>query len=61
MQKNPKIYLAIDNCFASKRWTDPEKWMNVIKSLGLNYVEASADNECDPLYLGSEYMKRWSE
>lgn len=61
MQKNPKIYLAIDNCFASKRWTDPEEWMNVIKSLGLNYVEASADNECDPLYLGSEYMKRWSE
>jgi sugar phosphate isomerase/epimerase len=57
----PKIYLAIDNCFASKRWTDPEKWMEVIKELGVYYVEASADNECDPLYMGMEYLDDWAE
>lgn len=55
----PRIYLAIDNCFASKRWTEPEKWMEVIKDLGVYYVEASADNECDPLYMGEDYMNDW--
>ncbi len=58
---DPKIYLAVDNCFASKRWTSPREWMDVIKSLGLYYVEASADTECDPLYMGSDYMQRWTE
>ena len=47
--KDPKIYLAIDNCFGSKRWTEPREWMDTIKSLGVYYVEASADTECDPL------------
>lgn len=58
---DPKIYLGVDNCFASKRWTAPHEWMDVISSLGLYYVEASADTECDPLYMGKDYMKRWSE
>lgn len=56
---SPKIYLAIDNCFASKRWTRPSEWLQIVKNLGLNYVEASADNECDPLYSTSEYIKNW--
>ena len=56
---NPRIYLAIDNCFASKRWTEPDDWMRVIKDLGIYYVEASADNECDPLYMGPDYLERW--
>lgn len=55
----PKIYLAIDNCFASKRWTKPLEWMELICDMGVNYIEASADNECDPLYMGPEYMKDW--
>lgn len=57
----PKIYLAIDNCFASKRWTKPEDWMKVISELGLNYIECSADNECDPLYSGTNYLRDWKE
>ena len=57
--KDPKIYLAIDNCFGSKRWTEPREWMDTIKELGIYYVEASADTECDPLYMGDEYMKDW--
>ena len=57
---NPKIFLAIDNCFASKRWTEPAEWISVIKDLGLFYVEASADNECDPMYMGSEYLSGWT-
>lgn len=55
----PRIFLAIDNCFASKRWTQPEKWMEVIKDLGVYYVEASADNECDPIYMEQEYLNDW--
>ncbi len=58
--KYPKIYLAIDNCFASKRWTEPIEWMTVIRDLGLYYVEASADNECDPLYQGGDFLADWS-
>ena len=56
---DPKIYLGIDNCFASKRWVRPAEWMRVIKDLGLKYVEASADTECDPLYMGSEFTRDW--
>lgn len=57
----PRIYLAIDNCFASKRWTNPNEWASVIAELGLHYIEASADNECDPLYMGEAYLKDWAE
>jgi len=55
----PKIYLAIDNCFASKRWTDPGDWMRIIADMGVNYVEASADNEIDPLYSTELYRQKW--
>jgi len=57
--KYPKIHLAIDNCFASKRWTKPDEWASVIKDIGVDYVEASADTELDPLFMGEEYLKRW--
>ena len=56
---NPKIFLAIDNCFASKRWTRPREWAAVVKDLGITLVEASADNECDPLYADPEYLEDW--
>lgn len=55
----PEIFLAIDNCFASKRYTEPDDWASLISGLGIRYVEASADNECDPLYLGTDYLRRW--
>jgi len=58
---NPKIYLAIDNCFAYKRWTKPESWAKIISEMGIKYVEASSDTELDPLYMGQEYLKRWTE
>lgn len=57
----PKLYLAIDNCFASKRWTKPQEWMEIIRDLGIEYAETSADTECDPLYMGMDYMKRWAD
>lgn len=57
--KYPKIYLAIDNCFAYKRWTQPDAWARVIKDLGVYYIEASADTELDPLIMGKEYLTRW--
>jgi len=55
----PRVYLAIDNCFASKRWTAPRDWAELIASLGLYYVEASADNESDPLYTTPAYLSDW--
>lgn len=56
---DPKIYLGIDNCFASKRWNRPSEWLRVIKKMGLRYIEASADTECDPLYMGEEFTADW--
>ena len=56
---NPRIHLAIDNCFASKRWTDPLDWARIVQQLGLCCVEASADNECDPLYADPGYLGDW--
>lgn len=56
---DPVICLGIDNCFASKHWTVPEDWCRLIAGLGLRYIEASADTECDPLYMGEAYTKDW--
>lgn len=55
----PEIYIAVDNCFASKRFTEPCEWMAILRDMGVNYAEASADNECDPLYMGKAYMDSW--
>ena len=57
----PRVYLAIDNCFASKRWTAPSEWGGIIKDLGIGYIETSADNECDPFYNGPEYFSDWTQ
>lgn len=59
--KDVKIYLGIDNCFASKRWTKPQDWAQLIRGLGISCVECSADTECDPLYMGKDYTDRWIE
>lgn len=56
---SPRIYLAIDNCFASKRWAAPDDWARIIHDLGLNCVEASADNDCDPFHLPADAMTDW--
>jgi sugar phosphate isomerase/epimerase len=55
----PKVYLAVDNCFASKRWTAPAEWTAIVRDLGLSCVEASADNECDCLYADPGYLSDW--
>ena len=36
------------------------EWAQIIQGLGLKYVEASADNECDPLYHCKEFMEDWT-
>jgi sugar phosphate isomerase/epimerase len=61
MNVSPKIYLALDNCFAIKRWIKPLDWLQVAKELGFNYVQASTDNEIDPLFSPSDYMDEWFE
>jgi sugar phosphate isomerase/epimerase len=55
----PRIYLAIDNIFALKRWTKPDEWCAIVADLGLKYIEASADNELDPLFMGEAYLADW--
>lgn len=57
----PKIYLAIDNCVASKRWCEPAHWMNLFADCGVYFVEASADNEIDPLYTDPTYLHEWAD
>ncbi len=58
---DPRLYLCIDNCFAYKRWVKPLDWMLLIRDMGVSYVEQSADTECDPLYMGADYMKEWAQ
>ena len=57
----PRIYLAMDNCLFYKRWTRPDEWAEKISHLGLRYIEASADTELDPLYMGKHYLRDWIE
>ena len=61
MSNYPVIDLAIDNCVFYKRWTRPAEWAEKIRSLGVKYVEANADNELDPLFMGREYLKTWKQ
>ncbi len=48
----PRIHLAVDNCFASQRWSKSEEWMQIIADVGAFLVEASADNKCGLLWNG---------
>ena len=60
-KKYPRIYLALDNCLFYKRYTTPDSWAKVTHDLGVNYIEASADTELDPLYMGEAYLEDWVE
>ena len=55
----PRIYLVLDNCFAIKRWIKPIEWMTIAQDLGFQYVQASTDNEIDPLFSTDDYMDDW--
>lgn len=57
--KYPRIYLALDNCFAIKRWVEPKLWLRITKELGFSYSEASFDNEIDGLFSPGDYMDDW--
>lgn len=57
----PRIYLVLDNCFAIKRWVKPTEWMEISRDLGFKYVQASTDNEIDPLFCTDDYMDGWFE
>ncbi len=57
--KYPRIYLALDNCFAIKRWVEPKHWLKLTKEIGFNYSEASFDNEIDGLFSPQDYMDDW--
>lgn len=56
---DPRIHLGIDNCFAIKRWVTPFEWGRVIKEMGLKYIEAVPDLECEPLFTPQDYRDDW--
>ncbi|MGA2762722.1 MAG: TIM barrel protein [Spirochaetia bacterium] len=60
MATYPKIHLAMDNAFASKRWTTPDEWARIIRDCGVRCIEASADAEADPFTCGPDYMDQWA-
>lgn len=55
----PAINLAADTCFASKRWSKPAEWLEFLQETGINCIEISADCDCDPLYVGTDYLEDW--
>ena len=58
--KYPQIYLALDNCFAIKRWVHPKDWMKMVADIGgIKYIEASTDNEIDPLFNTPGFRREW--
>lgn len=57
--KYPKVYLVLDSCFAIKRWIRPREWMKIARDMGFRYVQASTDNEIDPLFSTDDYMSDW--
>lgn len=59
LDESPRIYLALDNCFALKRWTSPAEWAPLIRDLGVTCIEANTDTEADPLYAGPQYLSDW--
>lgn len=44
----PELHLGINNCFAVKRWPEPERWLDIVRDLGLDCCQFSLDL-VDPL------------
>ncbi len=58
--KYPRIHLAIDNCFAIKRWVEPAEWMRIISGIGgIRCIQASTDNEIDPCHNTQAFRNDW--
>jgi hypothetical protein len=55
----PRIYLAVDNCFATKRWPHPLEWATLLQELEIGFAEANADNDLDPFTTTPEYRQAW--
>ena len=56
----PRIHLGINNCFAVKRWPEPEQWIRLItQDLGLDCCQFSLDL-VDPL-LDAEAARAYAE
>ena len=59
MTTSPRIYMVWDNCSVIKRFVKPSEWLRLAKDLGFSYVQASTDNEIDPLFSSEDYMDEW--
>ncbi len=57
--KYPKIYLAMDTCFALKRWVEPETWGKLIADMGYQSIQLSTDNELDPIFTSEAHRRNW--
>ncbi|HEX8770218.1 MAG TPA: TIM barrel protein [Acidimicrobiales bacterium] len=47
----PSVVFGTNNCFAIKRWPEPEEWSAIVSDVGLEYVQFSFDL-LDPLMAG---------
>ena len=60
MNSYPRIHLVIDNCFAIKRWVEPQDWMRKVYEIGdITKIQASTDNEIDPTHNTGEFRSAW--
>jgi hypothetical protein len=52
-----KIHLGVNNCFAVKRWPEPEEWLRIVaEEFQVRYVQFSLDI-FDPLLYPSAKIK----
>ena len=57
----PRIFLALDNSFAVKRWTRPKDWLGKVAEIGgISLIEANTDVECDPSFSTARYLSEWT-
>ncbi len=60
MNGYPRIHLAVDNCFAVKRWVEPRDWMEKVYEIGgITQIQASTDNEIDPTHNTKAFRSEW--
>jgi hypothetical protein len=58
--KYPRLHLAIDNCFAVKRWVRPRDWMEAVREIeNISLIQASTDNEIDPTHNTEDFRNEW--
>lgn len=55
-----KLVLGVSSCFLTRRYENPENWINFIKKAGFDYMSLDSDM-LDPLFSGTpEYVNKFA-